>query len=128
MAPVITRSKDCETGPQDKRAEAIALALLGVGQIDDALLAEGASWERGGNLPAAVGRCAIQTARAAVPPARAIAIEQVVTQGTAGSVSGRVRRDGEGERLFCYVIRYTSSAAREIAQLVSFEHGGKTRG
>ncbi|MGH1367649.1 MAG: hypothetical protein ACRBCL_03465 [Maritimibacter sp.] len=124
MTPVITRSTDCETGEEALRAEAIALALMGVGALEETLLVEGASWQGANDAPVAVGRSAIQDACSAIRPARAIAIEQIITQGAAGSVAGRLRRDGEGERLFCHVIRFTNSAANQIAQLVSFEHGG----
>lgn len=114
------RSADCGTGPTETATEEIALALMGVGALRAGMLAEAASWDRPGG--ATLGRRAIL---AALPDQQAetIRIEQVVAHGRAGSVSGRVTRDGE-TALFCHVIRYTTPAATEIAQLVSFEHSG----
>jgi len=93
---------------------------MGVGALAPECLAEAASWDRreGG----VTGRAAI-LATAEKQSAEAIEIDQVVTHGRAGSVSGRVTRDGD-TNLFCHVIRFTSASVREIAQLVSFEHPG----
>lgn len=125
--PIVTRASAARLDPSDARAERIALALMGVGDLPDTDLAETASWERGEGRPVALGRSAIKKAQGSVGGAAAIAIEQVVSQGAAGSVSGRIRRHGERERLFCHVIRYTNASAREIAQLVSFEHEDSRR-
>ncbi len=114
MTQVLRRA----SGPEEAEAEAIALALMGVGALGPERLAEAASWERPGG--GVMGRAAI-VAAAARQSAEAIAVDQVVTHGRAGSVSGRVTRGG-ATRLFCHVIRYTAPDAREIAQLVSFEH------
>jgi hypothetical protein len=92
---------------------------MGVGRLDRALIAEAASWDRPEG--AVTGRQAI-CAAATAQTADLIRVEQVVTHGRAGSVSGRVTRDGT-TRLFCHVIRFTSASAKQIAQLVSFEHG-----
>lgn len=115
----VRRSADCGKSPTSTRAEGIALALMGVGALDHALLAEAATWDRPEG--AVTGRAEI-CAAATAQKADLIRIEQVVTHGRAGSVSGRVTRRGE-TRLFCHVIRFTSASAQEIAQLVSFEHG-----
>ena len=122
MSPEVIRSPDCANSPRNARAEDIALALMGVGGLDPQALAEAASWDRAG--AAIVGRAAIGAALAGLAPAQNIAIEQVVTHGKAGSVTGRITRAGE-TLLFCHVIRFTSAAAREIAQMVSFEHAGR---
>lgn len=114
----VRRSADCGNSPKNARAEAIALALMGVGALPDAELAEAASWD--GPDGAVSGRAAIR-ARAKTQGADLIRIEEVVTHGRAGTVSGRVTR-GTETRMFCHVIRFTSAAAREIAQVVSFEH------
>ena len=114
----IRRSSDCGNSPKNARAEEIALALMGVGALEEALIAEAASWDRPSG--AVTGRAEI-TAAAAAETADLIRVEQVVTHGRAGSVSGRVTRDGS-TRLFCHVIRFTSASAKQIAQLVSFEH------
>ncbi len=114
------RSPDCGNSPKNARAEAIALALMGVGTLAQDALAEAATWDFAGG--AVTGRDAIR-ARAAAQSADTIAIDQVVTHGRGGSVSGRVTRGGD-TRLFCHIVRFTSAAAREIAQLVSFEHPG----
>lgn len=117
-APEVRRSVDCGNSPRNARAEGIALALMGVGALDQALLAEAATWDRPGG--AVAGRAEI-CAAATAQTSDMIRVEQVVTHGRAGSVSGRVTRDGV-THLFCHVIRFTSASAKEIAQLVSFEH------
>ena len=116
----VTRSPDCGNSPRNARAEEIALALMGVGAVPDIAIAEAATWDFAGG---AVTRQAAIRARAAGQSADAITVDQVVTHGRGGSVSGRVTRNGD-TRLFCHVIRFTSAAARDIAQLVSFEHPG----
>lgn len=106
------------------RAQDIALALMGAGTLDPDMLAENAVWERPGG--ALSGRPAILRAlRSARAPER-IEVDQVVTHGKSGSVSGRYWLAGGDERLFCHVLRFTTAAAREIAQMVSFEHRVKT--
>ncbi|MCB1336291.1 MAG: hypothetical protein KDK10_02130 [Maritimibacter sp.] len=114
----VRRSTDRGTSPENARAEAIALALMGVGTLEADALAEAASWDRPEG--AFSGRAAI-CARAEAQRADLIRIEEVVTHGRAGTVSGRVTR-GTETRLFCHVIRFTTASAHEIAQLVSFEH------
>jgi hypothetical protein len=42
-------------------------------------------------------------------------------------VTGRLTR-GTQTRIFCHVIRHTSEAATQIAQIVSFEHTGGRHG
>ena len=116
----VLRSPDCGNSPKNARAEEIALALMGVGALPEDRLAEAATWDFAGG--AVAGRDAIR-ARAASQRAERITIDQVVTHGRGGSVSGRVTRGGD-TRLFCHVIRFTSAAGRDIAQLVSFEHPG----
>ncbi len=114
----VRRSPDCGHSPGNARAEQIALALMGVGTLDQAVLAEAASGTgRKARSPAGL------RLRPPRPPRAAdlIRVEQVVTHGRAGSVSGRVTRDGT-TRLFCHVIRFTSASAKQVAQLVSFEH------
>ncbi|MBL6428690.1 hypothetical protein [Maritimibacter sp.] len=118
----IARSPDCGNSPKNQTTEAIALALMGVGALDDGLLAEGASWDRFG--AGITGRDAIQAARAETPDHEWIEISEVVSHGKAGSVSGRLQRAGEAPRIFCHVIRFTSASARQIAQIVSFDHAG----
>jgi hypothetical protein len=116
--------------PEDARAEEIALALMGVGRLDPEALAEAATWDGASGLVegatvAVAGRLAIVAALDTVAPPEKIRVEQVVAHGRAGSVSGRITRGGE-TRLYCHFIRFTSPAARQVAQLVSFEHpGGK---
>lgn len=121
--PEVIRSAECDNSPKNARAEEIALALMGVGKLGEDMLAENAVWD--GATGARAGRSAILAACAAQPAADKIRVEQVVTHGAAGSVSGRITRGGE-TRLYCHVIRFTSAAAKQVAQLVSFEHpGGK---
>lgn len=115
----IRRGPGCDTSPRNAQAEGIALALLGVGRLDQELLADAATWDRpvGGTV---TGRGEI-CAAAAAQSADLVRLEQVVTHGRAGSVTGWVTRQGT-TRLFCHVIRFTSASAAEVAQLVSFEH------
>lgn len=118
----VRRSADCANSPKNAKAEGLALALMGVGELPGHLLAEAASWDRPGG--AVTGRAAILatlSAEARAPAADLIRVEQVVTHGKAGSVSGRVTRGAE-TRLFCHVLRFSSAAATQVVQLVSFEH------
>lgn len=115
----VSRSQDCGRSPKNARAEEIALALMGVGDLPPGILAEAASWERPEG--AVMGREAILNARAT--DLDRVEVEQVVTHGKAGSVSGRFTKAGE-TRLFCHVIRFTSASANQVGQLVSFEHAG----
>ncbi|WP_375175629.1 nuclear transport factor 2 family protein [Pseudooceanicola sp.] len=123
--PEVTTSGDCGNSPKNARAQDIALALMGAGTLDSDLLAENAVWERPGG--AVTGRKAILRAlQRAKAPVR-IEVDQVVTHGKSGSVSGRyVLAEGE-ERLFCHVLRFTTATMREVAQMVSFEHRVKAR-
>ncbi|MAM62676.1 hypothetical protein [Maritimibacter sp. UBA3975] len=118
----VARSPDCANSPKAARAEDIALALMGVGDLDASVLAEGAAWDRFG--AGITGRAAITAATLEVPRHEWIEISEVVTHGKAGSVSGRLQRDGEAPRIFCHVIRFTSASAATIAQIVSFDHAG----
>jgi len=122
MAEVI-RSLERGNSPSHTRAETIALALMGVGRLDAESLAEAASWDGAGG--AVTGRSAILAAIKRVERPEKIRIEQVVTHGKAGTVSGRVTRGG-ATRLYCHLIRFTSASANQVAQLVSFEHPGGT--
>lgn len=122
----VSHSPDCENSPRNQQVEQIALALMGAGNLPDTLLSEGAIWDRSGR--AITGRAAIQAARTTLPDCETIRVEQVVSHGKAGTASGLVRRPGEGTKLFCHVIRFTSGAATEIAQIVSFEHAGGRHG
>lgn len=119
----VTRSADCANSPKNARAEDIALAIMGVGRLDPALLAENAVWERPGG--ALTGPDAISTALAGIAPSQQIAVTQVMTHGKSGSVLGtRMDQDG-AKHLFCHVIKFSSAAAKQVAQIVSFEHRGK---
>lgn len=122
----VTRSENCENSTINQRVEQIALALLGAGDLPDALLSEGAIWDHG--TGAATGRAAIQAARAALPACAAIHVDQVVSHGKAGTASGMLSRPGQPPRLFCHVIRFTSVQGGEITQMVSFEHAGGKHG
>lgn len=118
----VVRSPDCEHSDTDQRAEQIALAFLGAGDLPDALLSEGAVWDRTGG--AITGRRAIQQMRATLPACDSIRIDQVVSHGKAATTTGLLRRPGEGTRLFCHVIKFASTDRGEIVQVVSFEHAG----
>ena len=121
----ITRSPGCDISARNQQIEDIALALLGVGDLADTSLTEGATWDRSDG--AVTGRHAIQARRAALPRCDSVQLEQVVSHGKAGTASGYVTRTGQGTRLFCHVIRFTSAKAGQIAQIVSFEHAGGRR-
>ncbi len=115
----IRRSPDCDPSCDGAATEGIALALLGVGTLDRARVADAATWDRpsGGTITGGDRICAT----AAAQTADLVRIEQVITQGRAGSVTGRVTRGGT-TRLFCHMIRFTGTSDPVIAQLVSFEH------
>jgi len=119
--PKVTRKAEGHAR-KDARAEDIALALMGVGPLPVDMIADDATWERGQDAPAA-GRTAIAKVFDALTAPDTITVDQVVTHGKAASVSGRLTR-GAQERIFCHVIRHTSEAATQIAQIVSFEHAG----
>ena len=121
MPPKVIRKAEGRAR-KDARAEEIALALMGVGPFPRDMISVDATWERGSGTPAA-GRSAIVKAVEQLNAPDGITVEQVVTQGTAASVSGRLTR-GNQARIFCHIIRHTSEAAEQIAQIVSFEHGG----
>ncbi|EAQ02717.1 hypothetical protein OB2597_15085 [Pseudooceanicola batsensis HTCC2597] len=117
--PEVVTSGDCGNSPKNARAQDIALALMGAGTLAPDLLAENAVWERPGG--ALSGRARILSAlRSEAAPDR-IDVDQVVTHGRSGSVSGRYAM-GESEWLFCHVIRFTTASCKKIAQLVSFRH------
>ena len=107
--------------PQDARAQDIALALMGAGTLDPAMFAEDAQWQRHGQVLA--GRLKIAAALKRMTPPSRIEVDQVVTQGRSGSVSGRYWTENGDAQLFCHVLRFTSQTGQELAQIVSFEHG-----
>lgn len=111
-----------DTGPPDKdaRAQDIALALLGAGGLPGDALAENAVWDRPDG--ALSGRARIRKALNSLPHPHRVEISQVATQGKSGSVSGRYWPRPDEARLFCHIIRYTTAASHQIAQLVSYEH------
>lgn len=119
----VTRSKDCKNSPRSARAETIALALMGVEDLPPRVLADvladAAIWQRAGG--AVTGRDAVLGA--VETGLDAIVVDQVVSHGKAASVSGTLTRGGD-RRLFCHVIRFTSVAAVQVGQIVSFEHAG----
>ncbi|WP_319826146.1 hypothetical protein [Thalassovita sp.] len=122
----VTRGADCGKSLKNSLVEEIALGLLGAVDLPETVLSEGAVWDRAGG--AVSGRAAILAARAAVSPCQTIHVDQVVSHGKAGTASGVLTRAGEGTRLFCHVVRFTSAAADQIAQVVSFEHAGDKHG
>jgi hypothetical protein len=126
-ATEVHRRPGSGNAPETRLAEDIALALLGAGGLPDVALADAATWDRT-DSPCTVGRRAIETARAALPVPYAVWLDEVVSHGKAGAVSGRYSPDGREIRLFCHVIRFTSASAQEIAQLVSFERIEKRNG
>jgi hypothetical protein len=105
---------------KNKRIEEITRALTGAGELPDHYLSEGAVWER--TEGTVLGRAAIQATRANLPRCDVLHIDQIVSQGKVSTASGLVTRPGQGTRLFCHVIRFTSPSAQTVAQVVSFEH------
>lgn len=121
------RRDNCNaTSPKYQTTETIALALMGVGELPGDMIAENAVWDSVSG--AVTGRAAICAAQSKLPAADLIEVKEVVTHGKAGSVSGRVTRKDGRTRLFCHVIRYTSAAGQQIAQLVTIEHAGGNLG
>ncbi|WP_417257844.1 hypothetical protein [Celeribacter sp.] len=120
MQTQVRRSAKAAIAPESEAVEQIALALMGVGTLPEARLAVTATWDRS-DAPCAVGRDVIVAALADNEAPVSITIDQVVTHGKAGTVSGRLTRDGSGTHLFCHIIRFTTAQCHDIAQLVSFE-------
>lgn len=120
LAPRIQRSQDCDSSEAQSKVTEIALALMGVGRLDVMTLAETASWDHSG-APCVLGRDAIAEHLSQIAPPQSISIDQVTSHGKAGTVSGRLTRDGIGTLLFCHILRFTDASCREIAQAVSFE-------
>jgi len=127
LIPATEIKRQCPQPASDKaaRTEAIALALSGVAVMPAGLIGAGSSWE--GRGPVRIGPEAIAAGLSALMPPERIEISDIVTHGRAGTVSGRIWREGR-VALFCHVIRYTSAAAREVAQMVSFEHQERASG
>lgn len=120
MPPKITRSAACGTSTDAQRVEDLALALMGVVPLPPETLAVDAAWERTG-APATVGRAAITNALGLrTAPAR-IAITEVTAKGRAGTVSGRFEQPDQGSFIFCHVLRFTATAPRQLAQIVTIE-------
>lgn len=121
MTPQVHRTSKSAQTRDAAHAEQIALALMGVGNLNGHQLVDAATWDRS-DAPCALGRDVILAAMSATRPPVSITIDQVITHGKAGTVSGRLTRDGSGTHLFCHIIRFTTTQRRDIAQLVSFEH------
>jgi len=117
--PEVVTSGDCGNSPKNAAAQDIALALMGAGALPAEVLAESAVWQR--PTGALAGRKPILNALRRTKAPDRIEVEQVVTHGKSGSVSGRYWSGGQ-ERLFCHVLQFTSAAMRALGQIVSFEH------
>ncbi|MGI3170404.1 hypothetical protein ACRARG_14740 [Pseudooceanicola sp. C21-150M6] len=118
--PEVIRSADCANSPKNAAAEELGLALSGAQPLLREALSDGVIWDRSGTSLSGVEAVA-STAEAVTPPLR-IRIEQVVTHGKSAAVSGRVWTAPGQALLFCHMIRYTSAAQRQVAQIVSFDH------
>ncbi|WP_407492103.1 hypothetical protein [Pseudooceanicola sp. MF1-13] len=117
--PEVVTSGDCGNSPKNAAAQDIALALMGAGALPPEVLADSAVWQRPSG--ALTGRKPILTALRRTKAPDRIEVDQVVTHGKSGSVSGRYWTADE-VRLFCHVLQFTSAAMRSLAQIVSFEH------
>lgn len=120
MAEII-RCADPDSSPKDSALETLALAVMGTGELAGDAFAENAVWEGAGGV--LCGRAAILASVAAAAPADGVRVEQVVGEGRAGAVSGRITR-GAQTNLFCHLFRFSSAARQEVAHVVSFEHCG----
>lgn len=105
------------TQKSDKVKE-ISLGLLGAGEMPDGVLSDCVTWQNGESV--LVGQAAV-IASARKIAHRSVTIEEVVTHGKAAAVSGRLL-SATGPKLFCHMIKFTSTSAQEIASIVSFEH------
>lgn len=121
LAPRVHRSPDCDRSATNAKVTEIALALMGVGEVDHGVFSETASWDQTAT-PCVLGRDAITAHLLNKVPPQSISIDQVVCHGKAGTVSGRLTRDGIGTMVFCHVIRFTDLSCRQVGQAVSFEH------
>ncbi|WP_353336743.1 nuclear transport factor 2 family protein [Pseudooceanicola nitratireducens] len=119
-AQAVMASRPGDTASGNALAQDIALALLGAGTVDPSTFAADAQWQRPDGV--LTGRAQITNALTALTPPASITVEQVVSQGRTASVSGRVRLSPSDARLFCIVLRFTSAACRDLAQIVSFDH------
>lgn len=113
----ITRAPDCAINPENASSVAIALALMGAAKMPEAALSDAVTWERT-DAPSTVGADSILSNLPGDP--ETVHIDQVATQGQAGSVTGRVTRDGQ-TAIFCHVLRFDSPSRQTAVQLVSIE-------
>lgn len=118
--PDVITSDDCGNSPKNARAQDIALALMGAGSLDPALLSDGVVWDRrGGSLNGA--KAVLASLKRMKPPAR-IDVDQVVTHGRSGAVSGRFTTARGEVRIFCHMLRFTGASQAQIGQIVSFDN------
>ena len=127
MQTRVIRKAEGGNSPKNARAEEIALALMGVTELPAAMVGETAIWDRT-DAPTLVGRTAILDALRAVSPPVSITVTEVVSHGRAGTVSGRLTRDGQGTVLFAHILRFATASQKELAQMVSFEREERARG
>ncbi|WP_460272208.1 hypothetical protein [Celeribacter sp. ULVN23_4] len=108
----------------EREITTVALSFQGLGALSPNQLSETASWERTGAAPL-VGRAPILNAQSTLTPPISLAVTQVVLQGKAATVSGRLttlsKESGQTQMMFCHVLRFTSPARDQIAQVVSFQ-------
>ncbi|SFK06598.1 hypothetical protein [Celeribacter neptunius] len=103
----------------------MALAFLGIGTLAPSSLSETASWDRTGH-DSMVGRAEILAAMPGITAPVSVTVTQIVSEGKAATITGRLTRDGIGVALFCLVLRFTSPTRDQIAQVVGFEQAELT--
>ncbi|WP_417244629.1 hypothetical protein [Celeribacter sp.] len=110
----------CDPTPEERQAAMLALAFNGAGTLDADDLSETASWDAS-NRAGIVGRDQVLAALGQVRAPVSLSVTQIVVQGKAATVSGRLTRDGEGLFMFCQILRFASASRTQIAQIVSVE-------
>ena len=115
----ITRASQDSKSPNAEQAESIALGLMGAKKLNLEHMSDSVTWQKGSD-GALMGRDSISAA-ISHRELKAVIIDEIVTHGKAAAVSGRIRSNME-TRLFCHMIKFTSSSAKQVASIVSFDH------
>ena len=109
---------------KSERAKEICLGLFGADAMPDHVLSDSVTWQNGDCV--LIGQDAVLTSIKKLARS-SVKIEDVVTHGKAAAVSGRLITN-QGPFLFCHMIKFTNTSAKQIASIVSFKHKLKEKG